>query len=177
MKAELRKLFDQLASSDQAMQEDAALFLGMLLERHIPRRRNDATHEAVLPHSLLQLELTSQEKEELLAKLCEVVTFDQLPPARRASLAGALATCGRLEGLEVALNVFAALGTSLDEDSVYSMMACITPTVYTQDRREDIKRLLTKYQTEAVLAQLAARGNDRLAEPIRRLRRAIVEFQ
>jgi len=177
MNLEIENLFNDLLSVEDANQGDAVLFLSLLLERHVPTFRNDPSHLAILPTSLAQLNFTESEKDEFVTKLCGIVRAREIvEPARRASIACALAKCGRLEGLAAALEIFAVLSDSLNEESLYSMLACITPSICcSNDPR--IRELLLEYQTELALEKVEEKYREQMVEQFLRLRECIVKIK
>jgi hypothetical protein len=177
MKPEVKELLERLASSEGEVQEDAVLFLAMILERQIPKRRSDPIHKTVLPEDLLELELATDEYTELIGALCDVALSFQLPPNRRSALAGALAQYGNVMGMDAALFVFKQLESSLDDTSAASMMGCITPALCAPEHRDALLGLVLKHETESVLNRIAARASANLLEPVHYLRKSLARLR
>ena len=173
MNSAVSTLFQRLEAPGEDSQKEAALELAMLIERSRSPSPDDSVHRLILPEALLQLDLSNEEADEIVERICSEVLSERLSQNAKISLISALGKIPRLNCFEAILRFLTKQFELLDDEGVYAVLVSIVPAHLAGDERDRVIGLLKEHRVESVLDRLAQRGSDRLADPVRRLRQQI----
>jgi len=153
-------MFEALRSDDERTQEHAVLNLSLLVERALipPLARQNS--DSLKQLNLLDLDVSVQEAQAILERICQVVLDDRMGIGIKVSMVHLLGKFTQVEHLEVNLRFLATNHRALSNQQAYSTMAAISPGYFGKEHHSEVRALLKKYDIVKVLGELERNDED-----------------
>src|SRR5438876_10702708 len=149
MNSAVSKLFQRLVADGEDSQKEAAVELAMLIERSRSPAPDDSVHRLILPEALLQLNLSIEETDAIVQRICSEVMSVRLSQNAKISLISALGKIPRLVCFEAILRFLTKQVELLDDEGIYAVLVSIVPARLVDDERDRVIGLLKEYRVES----------------------------